>query len=187
MIKIAVTGLIASGKSTVAKILAGKKNPVFDSDQQVKKIYKSNLFKQKIKKKLKLKNKKNIKIKIKQQISKNKNFLKELEKIIHPIVRNQIKFFIHKHNKKRIGIFEIPLLIESNLMKDYDKIIFVNSKKNIRLKRYKKRGKIEKFFKILDKRQLPARIKKRHSDYVINNNKSLNFLKKSVKILQNKL
>ena len=41
--------------------------------------------------------------------------------------------------------------------------------------------------KILDKRQLPARIKKRHSDYVINNNKSLNFLKKSVKILQNKL
>ena len=38
MIKIGITGSIASGKSTVAKILSGKKFPLFDSDKEVKNI-----------------------------------------------------------------------------------------------------------------------------------------------------
>ena len=34
-----------SGKTTVAKILAGKKYPLFNADLEVKKIYKKNRFK----------------------------------------------------------------------------------------------------------------------------------------------
>ena len=39
MIKIGITGSLASGKSTVAKIIASKKYPLFDADKVVKQIY----------------------------------------------------------------------------------------------------------------------------------------------------
>ena len=47
MIKIGVTGSIASGKTTVARILSGRKYPLFDADKEVNKIYKKNSFKKK--------------------------------------------------------------------------------------------------------------------------------------------
>ena len=93
MIKIGITGSIASGKTTVAKIISRKKYPLFDADKEVGKIYKKNSFKNKICKKFNLKNKKNIKRKIKIIISKNKNYLRDLEKIIHPLVKKQIRNF----------------------------------------------------------------------------------------------
>ena len=187
MIKIGITGSLASGKSTVAKIISAKKYPLFDADKVVKKIYQTNFFKTKALKKLKLKNKKNIKNKIKKIISKNKRSLVDLEKIIHPIVRKEIRKFSKKNKSKKFLIFEIPLLIESKLMKDYDKIIFVNSRKDLRLKRYLKRVNNRKIFDLLNKRQLPPAKKIKFSHYVINNNNSLRNLKKSVKIFIRKL
>ena len=84
-------------------------------------------------------------------------------------------------------IFEIPLLIESRLMKSFDKIILVNSKKVLRLKRYLKRRKNKIFFKLLDKRQLSPIKKIKFSDHVINNNGSLKNLRKNVMIIKNKI
>ena len=81
-------------------------------------------------------------------------------------------------------MFEIPLLIESKLMKNYDKIIFVNSSKSLRLKRYIKRGKSKRIFNILDKRQLSPEKKNKFSDYTINNNYSLKKLTKNVKLIK---
>ena len=69
-------------------------------------------------------------------------------------------------------------------MKDYDVIIFVNSKKKIRLKRYLKRGRNKKTFNLLDKRQLSPSKKIKFCDFVINNNKSLKKLKKKIKSIQ---
>tara|TARA_B100000029_G_scaffold339520_1_gene331718 strand:+ start:988 stop:1551 length:564 start_codon:yes stop_codon:yes gene_type:complete len=187
MIKIGVTGSIASGKTTVARMLSGRKYPLFDADKEVNKIYKKNSFKNKIYKKFKLKNKKNIKKKIKKIISINKNSLKSLEKIIHPLVRRQLRNFVKRNKRKKFIIFEIPLLVESKLMKNYDKIVFVNSKKALRLKRYLKKGKNEKIFNLLNKRQLPPVKKIKFCDYVINNNSSLKKLKKNVKLIKNSI
>ena len=63
----------------------------------------------------------------------------------------------------------------------------VNSKKNLRLKRFLKRGKSKKIFNILDKRQLPPAKKIKFCDYVINNNGTLNKLKRQIKSIKNKL
>ena len=187
MIKIGITGSLASGKSTVAKIISSRKYPLYNADRAIKKIYQTNKFKTKVFKKFKLKSKINIKNKIKKIISSDKKYLKDLEKIIHPLVRKQITKFIKKNRGKKFLIFEIPLLIESKLMKDYDKIIFVNSRKDLRLKRYLKRGNNRKIFDLLNKRQLPPAKKIKFSHYVINNNNSLRNLKKSVKIFIRKL
>ena len=96
MIKIGITGSLASGKSTVAKMISSGKYPLYNADTAVKKIYQTNVFQTKVFKKFKLKNKKNIKNKIKKIISSDKKYLKELEKIIHPLVRKQIIKFIKK-------------------------------------------------------------------------------------------
>ena len=187
MIKIAITGSLASGKSTVAKIISSNKHPLFDADKVVKKIYQTNKFKTNIAKKFRFKNKKNIKKKIKKIISSNKRSLKDLEKIIHPIVRKEIRNFIKRHKNKKLVFFEIPLLIESKLMKNYDKIILVNSRKDLRIKRYLKRGNNKKIFNLLNKRQLKPANKIKFCDYVINNNGSLNLLKKNIQNIMIKL
>ena len=122
MIKIGITGSIASGKTTVAKMLSRRKYPIFNADKAVRQIYKNNIFKKKVYKKFKLLNKKDIKNKIKKIISKNKKSLKDLERIIHPLVRKEVRNFTKKNKNKKFIVFEIPLLIESKLMKNYDKV-----------------------------------------------------------------
>ena len=109
-----------------------------------------------------------------------------MELIIHPLVRKEMKDVMRKKNVK-ISIFEIPLLIESKLKKYFDIVIFVAAKKNIRLKRYLKKGGNKKIFTILEKRQYNQNKKIKLCDYVIYNNKSLKVLKNNIKILNKKL
>ena len=187
MIKIGITGSLASGKSTVAKLMSQNKYPLFIADRIVKSLYKKRYFIKKIKRKFKLKNTKNLKKKIKDLIKKDKKKLKELELIIHPLVRKEMRVFMRPKMGIRFSIFEIPLLIESKLVKYFDHIIFVGANKNIRLRRYLRKGGNKKIFTILDNRQVKPSKKIRISDHVIYNNKSLKILKKNVKILMRKL
>ena len=50
MIKIGITGSLASGKSTVAKLMSKKKYPIFDADRVVANLYKRRNFLIKVKK-----------------------------------------------------------------------------------------------------------------------------------------
>ena len=180
MIKIGITGSLASGKSTVAKLMSKKKYPIFDADRVVANLYKRRNFLIKVKKKFYLKNLKNTKKKIKNLIREDKRALKQLELLIHPLVRKEMRIFMRKKKDAKIGIFEIPLLIESKLMKYFDSIIFVGAKRNIRLRRYKGRREI---FTALDKRQIISSKKMKISDHVIYNNQSKKNLKKRINFL----
>ncbi len=184
MIKIGITGSLASGKSTVAKLMSKKKYPIFDADRVVANLYKRRNFLIKVKKKFYLKNLKNTKKKIKNLIREDKRALKQLELLIHPLVRKEMRIFMRKKKDAKIGIFEIPLLIESKLMRYFDTIIFVSAKKNIRLRRYNGSREI---FTTLDKRQIIPSKKIKISDHVIYNNSSLKVLKNNVKFLMNKI
>ena len=176
---IGITGSIASGKTTVAHLMAGKKYPLFSADKVVSQLYKNKKFTRLIVKKFKLKNKRNIKGQIRFLVKKNKKKLIMLEKIIHPAVRKKMKIFLTL--KKKILVLEIPLLIESKLNRYFNKIIFVDAKKNLRLKRYLKTHNDRTIFETLNKRQLSPIAKKKTCDFIINNNYSLAILKKNVK------
>ena len=56
MIKIGITGSLASGKTTVSKILSHKRGPLFSADQAVKEIYKAKDFRSLLSKKFNIKN-----------------------------------------------------------------------------------------------------------------------------------
>ena len=74
--------------------------------------------------------------------------------LIHPLVRKAMKSFSKKHKKKSLIFYEIPLLIEGNLMKYFDVIYFIQAKKKIRLRRFISKGGKRGFFEILNKKQL---------------------------------
>ena len=180
MIKIGITGSIASGKTTASKILSNKEGPLFSADKEVKKIYKSNNFKRLIRKEFNLKNTFNLKNILKKKILGNKKNILKLEKIIHPIVRKEMKKFSSRNKEKQKLFYEIPLLIESKLTKYFDIIIFIKANKKVRLKRFKSNGGSEKLFHILNNKQLPDHKKIRFSDHIVVNDKKLKILKKNL-------
>ena len=180
MRKIGITGSISSGKTTASKILSKGRGPLFSADLIVKRLYQKKNFLNLLSKKFGLKERSNIKKIVKRGILNKSLNINKLEKIIHPLVRKEMKKFISKNKKKQTLFFEIPLLIESKLMKNFDFIIFIKSKKNLRLRRFKLKGGSARLFKILSKKQLTDDKKIKHCDLVIVNNKNIKYLKQKL-------
>ena len=90
-----------------------------------------------------------------------------------------MNFFIKKNRSKKFIILDIPLLLENNINRKKDILVFVESKKKEIFKRLKKRRKFNlKIYKNFQKIQLSLDSKKKKSDFIIKNN----FSKRSVKI-----
>ena len=177
MIKIGITGSLASGKTTASKILKHERGPLFSADMAVKELYENNNFKKLLSKNLILRIIDRLK-KFKKIILKDKK-IKELEKIIHPLVRVKMKKFTKKHKNKKL-LYEIPLLIESKLMKYFNLIIFIKANKSLRLKRFKSKKGDKELFDLLNRKQLNDNKKIKFSNYVVVNEKNLKMLKKNL-------
>ena len=178
MIKIGILGDIGSGKSYVAENFG---YPVFNADYEVAKLYKKD---KKIFNKIKKILPQHIhsfpieKKEILNSILANKNNLKKIIKIVHLAIRKNMNIFLKKHNKSKIVILDIPLLLENKINNKKDVLVFVDSKKSEILKRLKNRELFnQKLLKKFKSIQLSSGYKKRKSQFIIRNN----FKKKSVK------
>ena len=85
--------------------------------------------------------------------------------------------FIRKNKNKKFIFLEIPLLIESKLMKNFDIIFFIKAKKSIRLKRFRSKGGSKRLFDLLNNHQLVDIKKVKYCDHIVVNEKNLNILK----------
>ena len=188
MIVVGILGDIGSGKSFVSKLF---KCPVFNADIEVNKIYRKNKnCYRKIKKKLPkhIKTFPINKAELSRAILANNNNLKKIVTIVHPIVRKKMNAFLKKNVEKKIVVLDIPLLIENNLNKKKYILIFVDSKKkqiDLCLKKRKNYNKkiIESFRKLQKK---PSH-KKRISNFIIKNDFKLLTIKKSVKLIKERI
>ena len=186
MIKIGITGSLASGKTTASKILSYRRGPFFSADKVVKELYNNKKFKSIIKKKFKIKSNNHIKKSLKKLILEYKKNIKKLEKIIHPLVRKKMRKFTSLNRNKKFLFYEIPLLIESKLMKNFNLVIFIKAKKQLRLKRFKSKSGDKKLFNLLNNKQLGDKKKMNHCDYVVVNEKNLSMLKKNLLTIMKK-
>lgn len=171
MLKVAIVGNIASGKSTVEKIIQSKGFKVFDTDKIAHEILASN---KDIIKEFGTNNRQEI-AKI---VFSNLNKLKKLESIIHPLVKNELEKIFTRDEK--IIFVSVPQLFEAGFESLFDKIIYITADENIRRERLMKRN-------LLTLKEAQKRInaqqendKKERSDYFIKNNDSLEDLKKKV-------
>ena len=107
---------------------------------------------------------------IAQQLINDQTKLQQLEKLIHPIVRKQIKQAIkmaHRQRKKHFFI-DIALLYEGGLYKICHKVILAVAKLPVRRIRYLKRGglSVAQFNNIVNK-QLTDKYKIKQADFII--------------------
>lgn len=160
MTRIAIVGNIASGKSAVEEILKSKGFSVYDSDKIAHKILENN---QKVKEIFGTTDRKVIgKI-----VFNNPEKRKQLEDIVHPIVKEEIL-------KIEEGFISVPLLFEVGFESLFDKIIFVSAPESLRLERLMKRNNLtEEEAMLRIKSQLPENEKIMKSDFVIKNTGSL--------------
>ena len=187
LIKIAITGKIASGKSTISKIIKKLGFPVFESDKEVNKLFREQAVKIKIKE-LFFDKTDNL---IKKDGSINKAILgdyvffkeeelKNLENLIHPLLNKEKLKFIDSNKNKKILFFDVPLLFEKRLFNEYDFIIYLHVKKKIQEERALKRRKMnkDKFEKILSKQNYNIKEFKEFISVKIDTSKDLDQIKK---------
>ena len=111
MIKIGITGSLASGKTTASKYLSSKRGPLFSADVAVKELYQNKRFRSLISKKFKIKNNNQIKESIKKLVLIKKSNISKLEKLIHPLVRKKMKKFTIKNKRKKCFFMKYHYLL----------------------------------------------------------------------------
>ena len=170
MIKIGILGDIGSGKSFVAKSFG---YPVFNADNEVVKIYKkSRICFLKLKKLLPkyIKTFPTDKSELTNAILSNKNNIKKITKIVHPLVRKKMNLFLLKNKNRKLVILDIPLLLENKIKNKNMILVFVDAKKADISRRLSKRKEFNnKILKRLREIQLPLDYKKGKSQYIIEN------------------
>ncbi len=193
LIKVAITGNIGTGKSTVCSYFKKFGAYVVNSDKLSHKIISSAKVKEKIIRyfgssvleKGKISRKRIAKI-----VFNDKKKLKKLESIVHPLVFKEIEKLYSKAKQKNYKFFvvEIPLLFETKKEKLFDYVITVSAREENCRKRVK--GLLKKDFEKRLQRQMPLNKKAAKSDFVINNDSNFASLKrqtsKIASILKNK-
>ena len=188
MKRIGILGDIGSGKSFVSKCFGF---PVFNADSEVEKIYKNDedVFK-KLQKKLPqyFKSFPVKKTNVIDAILSNKQNLKKIIVIVHHKVRKKLQVFLKENKHQKIVILDIPLLLENNLNKKGDTLIFVDSSRIEILKRLKKRKNFNiQLFRNFRKIQLSLDKKRSKCKFIIKNNFRKNSVKMRVKKILKKI
>lgn len=183
MIKFALCGNIASGKSTVQKLLENQGYRVLDTDKvahELLTVNNSELFLE-FKKFDVFENGEFSREKLGKLVFTNKEIKQKLENILHPQIREKIKEFFEQNQNEKYLFVGIPLLFEANMTDLFDKIIFIYADDDIRLKRLLLRnGYSVEYAKARLNSQMRQEEKAQKSDYVINNNGSIEELYKNL-------
>ena len=159
--KVGLTGGIGAGKSTVADLFSQKGAVVIRSDELARQVIEPQTpgFQQVIDRFGKdFVNAEGYidRAKLAQIVFKDDAALKDLENIIHPLVRSKTNQIIDQHTSETIIVNEIPLLLEKKMESLFDFLVIVISSEKNRLERLAQRG--------LTSEQATARMAKQVSD-----------------------
>jgi dephospho-CoA kinase len=171
MIKIALTGSIGMGKSTVAAMFADAGLPLFDADAEVRRMqgyggslveaidrrFPGTMVEGAIDRDL-----------LAARVLGDRDELAALEFIVHPAVAEARERFIDAHREAAALLFEIPLLFETHGESAFDKVIVVSAPAAVQRDRVLQRPSmtVDKLEQMLA-RQLSDEEKKQRADFVV--------------------
>ena len=189
MINIGITGGIGSGKSTVAKLLKLHGVPVYNADDETKKLNNiSPVIRKQLMKHfgedLYLNNELDKK-KFAHIIFNDAEKLKLANSIIHPEVLKHFTNWCNQHSDDSIVALEAAILFESNFHKYLDKVITVYSPLDVRVERVSKRDNVpQEMVKSRISHQMPETEKIGMSEYVIFNDYQTSLIEQVSKLLE---
>jgi len=184
MIVLGLTGSIGMGKSTTAKMFVDAGVPVHDSDEAVHRLYRG--------KALPL-----IeaafpgtthdgtvdRTKLAAVVLNNSPAIKQLEAIVHPLVRADAGAFLAENRAKGtdIAVLDIPLLFETGGRDRVDKVVVVTAPADVQRQRVLARpGMTKEKFEAILARQVPDSRKRELADYVVNTGEGLEVARQAV-------
>jgi dephospho-CoA kinase len=170
-LKLGLTGVIASGKSTLLKAFAAEGVPVFSADEAVHGLYRGEAvgpvgtaFPGVVR------NGEVDRAALSAQLVANPARLTELEAVVHPLVRGRIKAFLAEAERQGapLAVVDIPLLYEGGHDYGLDAVIVtVAEPAELRRRALGRPGMtVEKLETILA-RQMPQDEKRKRADYVV--------------------
>jgi dephospho-CoA kinase len=184
VIRLAITGSIGMGKSTVAKMFERAGVPVFDADAVVRELQAKDP---------------EIIARIGQRFGGTVSNgmldrdalsravlgfpaeLEALEAIVHPAVQAAQSRFLEENADRPALLFDIPLLFETKGEAAFDKVVVVSAPADAQRERVISRpGMTPEKFKAILKRQMPDEEKRRRADFVIDTGVDLSTTERQV-------
>ena len=191
MLKIALTGSIATGKSHVLNFFREFSIPVFSFDDEVAKLLKEN--KEVVKQGDQafpgvVENGTINRRKLSDLAFSKKEVLRELEDILYPKLFEEYDLFLKKNHLENAAVIvaEVPLLFEKQLEKQFDKIILTTGSESDRVNRALRREgmTMEKLNAIVESQMVDSE-KERLVDFVIStSDESANVKDQVLKIIK---
>jgi dephospho-CoA kinase len=175
-LKVALTGSIGMGKSTVARMFADRGVPLFEADAAVHRLYKSGPLVEAIEQRFPGSTGPQgvDRIKLAKVLTAKGEDVAAVEAIVHPAVRAEREKFIAEHAGAPILLFDIPLLFETGGEKNFDITIVVTAPEDVQRRRVLARaGMRPQFLDIILKRQMPDADKRERADFIIDNGSTL--------------
>ncbi len=184
MIVLGLTGSIGTGKSTTAAMFRDLGVPVHDADATVHDLYRSEAvapvavhFPQALKDGV-------IDRKaLSAVLAQSPERFRELEAIIHPLVRAREAAFLDAERQKgsALVLLDIPLLYETGGEARVDKVVVVTCDPETQRQRVLARpGMTEEKFTLILSRQMPDAEKRRRADFLIHTDGGLEAARKQV-------
>ena len=178
---IAITGSIGCGKTTIAKEFRKLGYTVFDVDGWVRRLYFKRDFIDTIVKNFPetLDNGVFNKRKLRHLVFDDNRQLKKLENLIHPFLKEQLKYVIRKNAfKNDLFFLDVALLFEMNWDKYCDLVIVANVDAEIQKQRVMKRDNVSaEHFDKINNIQISQTEKISLADVVVETDVPLNLLR----------
>jgi dephospho-CoA kinase len=185
MMRLALTGSIGMGKSTVAQMFERAGVPMFDADAEVRRIQREDpdviaaigkrfpgtvsegaLDREELSR----------------RVLGYPTELEALEAIVHPAVQEARAEFLSQHRDAPALLFDIPLLFETGGERAFDKVIVVSAPADVQRQRVLARpGMTPERLEAILARQLPDDEKRRRADFVIDNGGDLSTTERQVR------
>jgi dephospho-CoA kinase len=185
MILIGITGIVGSGKTTVAAMLKKEGLEVIDLDKIAKEIARQERIISVIGKVLGTSYIADGKVdtrKVAELVFNDEEAREKLERIMHPLIdaemRNQIERLEREGTKT--AIIDGPLIFEKGLYKELDKVVVVSGSVETIKNRLKGRGMDESDAKRRMASQMPLEQKEAQADYIVRNEGTIGDLEKEV-------
>ena len=184
MIILGLTGSIGMGKSTTAKMFADAGVPVSDADRMVHALY-AGAAVTPIEKAFPGTVSDGVvdRDKLAATVLGNPARLRELEAIVHPLVRAETDAFVERHRQAGapLIVLDIPLLFEIGGMGRVDRILVVTAPADVQRERVLSRpGMTEEKFDAILAKQVPDAEKRRRADFVIDTSRGMDAAREDV-------